>query len=77
MRLMTGSGSGSGSGSALGSDEGGRFVMGTYMWSTEGWMEGGRRGLRRERRKQGSCVKVVGFVGWANWAHDTRNMLAE
>ena len=32
---------------------GGRDEMGTYMLSREGWKKAGRRGLRRDRRKDG------------------------
>ena len=81
MRLMSGSDSDFGldsrSGLDSGSGGGGREGMGTYMSSREGWMESGRRGMRRERRKQGCVEVVVGLVGRAVSAHDTRNMFAE
>lgn len=74
MRLMRGSGLDSGSGGG-----GGRSVMGMYISWNEGSMEGGRRGVRRERRKQGCSVGLVGLLGpgLAISAHDTRNMFAE
>lgn len=70
MRLMSGSDPSSGSGG------GGREETGTYMRWSEGWMEGGCRGLRRDRRKQG-WAELVGLLGWAISAHETRNMFAE
>ena len=59
---------------------GGSLEMGMYMSSREGWIEPGWRGLRRERRKHGLFVVVMGFMGFVECAisaHDTRNMFAE
>lgn len=74
MRLM--SGSDSNTSFLLGSDGGGSAETGTYMWWSKGWMEGGRRGVRRERRKHG-WAEIMGLLGRAASAHDTRNMFAE